>query len=226
MTTGSGMVARAAAIGATPETVIRTTVPLQGSPVAPLPEGLRADFTEHLRWVVAAAFAVPVPQNDPGDHDAGGEAPVTAAACAARRGHCCSRGGETAFLQPADIARWRRRAPQMPPDAIVDWYAGVLPAETIAAGCVYQAAAAAPRARRSEHATPITAGRCRRCTSVFRVAPGRADARVVMIVDDEAADEARGVVGWSAATGPGRLCGHPACRPAAHRAARSQDVCR
>ena len=218
------VVARAAAaIGGAPDTVIRATVPWQGSPVAPLAGGRRADFAEHLRWIVAEAFAGPAPQPEALEGPAAreavrAEAPVTASACAACRGHCCSRGGETAFLQPADIARWRRRAPELAPEAIVDWYLGMLPAETIAAGCVYQAAdgCALPRERRSEHCNTYY---CRSLQMLHerlggaagRAADANADARVVMIVDDEGANEARGVVGWSAATG---AVGFVAVRPA------------
>jgi hypothetical protein len=96
---------------------------------------------------------------------------------------------------------------------MVDWYLGMLPAETIAAGCVYQAAGgcALPRARRSEHCNTHHCRPLQTLHERLASAPGRADARVVMIVDDEAADEARGVVGWSAATGP---VGFVAVRPA------------
>ncbi len=206
------VVARAAAaIAATPATVVRATIPWQGSPVAPLSEERRADLAEHLRLIVADAFAAPLPQSAAQDDLAEREAaerdepPLTATACAACRGQCCSRGGTTAFLEPADIARWRRRDPHAPPDEIVDWYLGMLPDETIAAGCVFQSGTgcALPRERRSDHCNTFY---CRSLQTLHERVEGagqtRADASVVMIVDDEAADEARGVVGWSAATGP------------------------
>lgn len=193
----------AAAIDAAPETVVRATIPWQGSPVAPLSAARRADFAEHLRWIVGEAFAGPVPQDDLSERIAAeaDEAPFSATACAACRGQCCSRGGTTAFLQPADIARWRQRAPETPPDEIVDWYLGRLPAETIAEGCVFQAAEGCvlPRDRRSDHCNTFY---CRSLQTLHERLDGVEDARVVMIVDDEAADAARGVVGWSAATGP------------------------
>jgi hypothetical protein len=210
------VVARAAAaIDATPVTIVRGTIPWQGSPVAPLAPERRADFAEHLRWIVAEAFARPVPRDGLAERQAAeaDETPLTATACAACRGQCCSRGGTTGFLQPADIGRWRQRAPETPPDEIVDWYLGVLPQETIAGACVFQAASgcALPRERRSDHCNTFYCRSLQTLHERLEEAGGPVDgARVVMIVDDEAADEARGVVGWSAATGP---IGFVAIRP-------------
>lgn len=219
----AAVVARAAAaIDATPETVVRATIPWQGSPVAPLSDERRGDFAEHLRWIVAEAFARPAPQDDLSEREAAeaDEAPLTATACAACRGHCCSRGGTTAFLQATDIARWRQRAPETPPDEIVDWYLGMLPGETIAEACVFQGGdgCALPRDRRSDHCNAFYCRSLQNLHERLAEFAGSAaglratlDTKVVMIVDDEAADEARGVVGWSAATGP---VGFVAVRPA------------
>jgi hypothetical protein len=202
------VVARAAAaIGATPGTVVRATIPWQGRPVEPLPEARRAAFAEHLGAIVAEAFAGPVPQDDLSaraelEQD---ESPLTGVACAACRGQCCRRGGTAAFLQAADIARWRQREPGATAEEIAGWYLGMLPAETIAEACVFQAAkgCALPRDRRNDacnryHCESLEALRAR----IADLGGKESDHKVVMIVDDAAADEARGVVGWSAATGP------------------------
>jgi hypothetical protein len=208
------VVARAvAAIGVTPETVVRGTVPWQGNAVAPLPDDRRDEFAGHLRGIVADAFSRPIPQEDLAAREAGerDEAPVTQTACAACRGHCCSRGGTTAFLQPGDVARWRQRAPGVTSDEIIGWYLGQLPRETIADACVFQSAAGCtlPRDRRSDRCNSFY---CKGLEALHaRLAETGGAPRVVMIVDDEAADEARGVVGWSAATGP---VGFVAIRPA------------
>jgi hypothetical protein len=131
------------------------------------------------------------------------ETPLTATACAACRGLCCGGGGTTAHLQPADIARWRQRAPAATAAEVVDWYLGRLPAETVAGACVFQAegGCALPRDRRSDR---CNSHYCRPLQSLRERVDAlgqEGDPMVVMIVDDEAADEARGVVGWSAATG-------------------------
>ncbi len=197
------MVARAAAaIGAAPETVLRATVPWQGRAVEPLPEARRAEFADHLREIVAEAFSRPVPQDDPGRNEAERDVPpLVATACAACRGQCCSRGGTTAFLQATDIARWRQRDPEATAEEVLDWYLGMLPAESIGDACVFQGAqgCALPRDRRGD---PCNAYHCRSLRILRELIVGESDPKVVLVVDDAAEDEARGVVGWSAATGP------------------------
>lgn len=205
----------AAAIGATPEGVVRATIPWQGRPVEPLPEQWRKEFAKHLRSIVAEAFARPAPLDDVAEsaeraENERAETPLTAAACAACRGQCCSRGGTTAFLDPTDIARWRQRVPAISGDEIIDRYLGMLPRDSVAGGCVFQAAhgCALPRDRRNDACNRYY---CRSLKGLRERVAGQSDPRVVMLVDDEAADEARGVVGWSAATGP---VGFVAVRPA------------
>lgn len=193
----------AAAIGAASESVVRATIPWQGSPAEPLTAERRTDFAEHLRRIVADAFAQPAPEDDLSEREAAekDEAPLSATACAACRGQCCRGGGTTAFLRQADIARWRQRAPGTTAEDVVDWYLGMLPAETIADACVFQATkgCALPRDRRSDRCNTYY---CRSLQTLRERVGAAGDDKVVMVVDDEAADEAKGVVGWSATTGP------------------------
>lgn len=198
------VVAKAAAeIGAAPDEVVRGRIPWQGSAVHPLDDGRRADFAEHLREIVAEAFDGEVPRDDLSARETNErpEAPVTAVACAACRGLCCTRGGNTGLLRAADIARWRQREPEVTAEEVVGWYMERLPAETVHDGCVYQSASgcALPRDRRSDSCNTYYCRSLEMLREALQVAGD--DPKVVMIVDDEDADAAKGVVGWSAARG-------------------------
>lgn len=131
-------------LGATREQASVVVTPYQDRPIEPLPEARRAAFRAHLEEIAAAAFGDDAASDDMADPDGREkhekpEPAVVAGACGTCQGHCCQRGGDTALLLPADLARYRRRHPEATPEQIVETYLEQLPAESTRDGCVYQA---------------------------------------------------------------------------------------
>ncbi|HET7408977.1 MAG TPA: hypothetical protein VFJ13_02140 [Paracoccaceae bacterium] len=198
----SEVAAAAAGIGGDPESAVRATLPWQGKPLAPqLPER-RTAFEEHLRRIVDKAFAGPVPEGDePGRAGIeADEAPVLATACAICSGRCCDRGGTTGMLEAAEIARWRRRAPQATPDEAIAAYTALLPAESVAGSCVYLGAAGCglPRPMRANWCNRF---QCRERAGLQSDLAEAGDDRALMIANDSDNNRPGGIGGWSAAAG-------------------------
>jgi len=153
----AGIDAALADLGATREGASVVVTPFQGRPVEPLPESRRAAFRAHLEEIAAAAFDDTADSGglaDAEDH-AKHERPepaVVAGACGTCQGHCCQRGGDTALLLPADMARYRRENPGASAAQVVEAYLAYLPGESTRDGCVYQAArgCALPRTLRQD----------------------------------------------------------------------------
>lgn len=145
---GTHVDAALAELDAPRETVSIAIVPWQDRPVEPLPEARRAAFRAHLEEIAALAFAPgnaegepEKAESEPGDRQEGPEPPVVVAACSTCQGHCCARrGGDTALLLPADLARYRQRHPDRTTEGIIEAYLAHLPATSTRDGCVYQAA--------------------------------------------------------------------------------------
>ena len=77
---------------------------------------------------------------------------AAAAACAACRGHCCRNGGNTAYLDEAELARVRRSLPNLTRDELVAAYVAAVPLEAYAGSCIFHAAHGCnlPREMRSQ----------------------------------------------------------------------------
>ena len=190
----------AEAVGGTAETAIPAKVPFQAAPITPLPEERRAAFEKHLRWITARAFTEEVKELDLSyreelDQD---EPALVDAACGSCQGGCCALGGTTGFLQDVDIERWRARDPEATAEQIIDYYLGMVPAETTEDACIYQGAQGCvlPRANRNDQCNAFY------CKSLKLLQEKIAEAttdKVVIIADDNS--EARSVSGWSPETG-------------------------
>jgi hypothetical protein len=120
-------------------------VPLNGRPLAALPESRRQRFAQHLLNTIEAAFyadgaaspapAVASPGAEPEPYR-GEPAAVLAEACAACGGRCCLNGGDTAYLSPAAILRLRRRHPEATAVEVYDAYWSRLPSQAYQDSCV------------------------------------------------------------------------------------------
>lgn len=77
---------------------------------------------------------------------------VMISACMACRGHCCSRGGEHAYLDRNTMLRYLQGHPEASADDVVELYLSHLVSRTMTDGCVYQHAdgCVLPRALRSD----------------------------------------------------------------------------
>lgn len=64
---------------------------------------------------------------------------VLGAACGLCGGYCCNTGGNTAWLEPASIARLFRQAPSVARDGIVEHYLCHLPETSYENSCIYHA---------------------------------------------------------------------------------------
>jgi hypothetical protein len=106
--------------------------------LAPLPAARRRSFTRYLAEAIAEAFADPVPAAPRTAPDlAPAQAQLAAAACACCRGHCCSRGGEHAYLDADTIRRLRRAEPGLTRAAILAGYRAALGREAYEGSCVF-----------------------------------------------------------------------------------------
>lgn len=65
--------------------------------------------------------------------------PVLGAACGLCGGYCCNTGGNTAWLEPATIARLLRQAPPVAENSVVENYLEHLPAISYENSCIYHA---------------------------------------------------------------------------------------
>ncbi|MEO1493166.1 MAG: hypothetical protein AAFV19_13510 [Pseudomonadota bacterium] len=202
----------AAAIDATPETIIRSKIPYQPAPVIPLPEERKAEFEEHLRGVVESAFAEEISDTDFSYREKlEADLPdVVDTACSACKGGCCAVAGTTAYLEYRDIDRWRQRQPDVTPDEIVDYYVGMLPEEATEDACMFQSATGCvlPRDKRNDQCHTFY---CKALKDLSEALSTSEDGKVVFIADEEG--EANSITAWSPSTG--RVPLEKAARPAA-----------
>ncbi|MGH7041404.1 MAG: hypothetical protein ACREFY_04640 [Acetobacteraceae bacterium] len=106
--------------------------------LAPLPRMRRRAFTRHLTEAIAEAVAAPATSPiRPEPPIAPGLAALAGAACACCRGHCCSRGGEHAYLDADTIRRLRRAEPGLGRAAILARYRAALGPESYEGSCVF-----------------------------------------------------------------------------------------
>lgn len=130
-----------------------TVIPSFGGGLSELPSDRVERFLEYLRGVIRDVFAEPFdPPGAPlpsgaepdspgpfaGEGGQGGP-PVSlfAAACALCRGHCCSRGGEHAYISAETIRRFRARHPDATPEDVVAAYLAHIPPRTFTDSCVF-----------------------------------------------------------------------------------------
>ncbi len=205
-----------AAIDATPETIVRSKIPYQSSPVATLPVERKEEFEKHLRWIVARAFTEEVGTADLSYRDELEREmhDVLDTACSACKGGCCATAGSTAFLQDVDVHRWRQRNPEATEDEVVDYYLGMLPDEATEDACVFQGAdgCVLPRDKRNDQCHSFY---CKSLRDVQEQLMESETGKIVYIATEDG--EAKGIVAWSPATG--RVPLDKAARPAEEPAA-------
>jgi hypothetical protein len=68
------------------------------------------------------------------------EATTFADACAACRGHCCSKGGNDAYLDENAIAQAWARHPRLSKRALMQRYLDAIPKKAFADSCIFHAA--------------------------------------------------------------------------------------
>jgi hypothetical protein len=90
-------------------------------------EGLFADVSR------PRAKAVDAPEQKP-------EATTFADACAACRGHCCSKGGNDAYLDEKAIAQAWARHPRLGKRGLMQLYLDAIPKRAFADSCIFHAA--------------------------------------------------------------------------------------
>ncbi len=106
--------------------------------LVPLPAARRRAFTRHLTEAIAEAVGDPAaPPSKPEPPLAPGLTTLAGAACACCRGHCCSRGGEHAYVDADTIRRLRRTEPDLGRAAILGRYRAALGPESYEGSCVF-----------------------------------------------------------------------------------------
>jgi len=122
-----------------------------------------AAFLEGLFAEVSrpAAKRVDTPKQKP-------EATTFADACAACRGHCCSKGGNDAYLDESAIAQAWARYPRLSKRALMHLYLDSIPKRAFADSCIFHAAdgCSLPRSLRA----PVSEAYL--CAPLLRVAKG------------------------------------------------------
>ena len=68
------------------------------------------------------------------------EATTFAAACAACRGHCCSKGGNDAYLDENAVAQAWARHPRLSKRSLMQLYLDAIPKKAFADSCIFHAA--------------------------------------------------------------------------------------
>ena len=208
-TTMAPAVATAAeAIGATPDTIVRSKIPYQSNPIVPLSEERRAKFETHLRSITQAAFTEDAPTQDLGYRDQIVQDPpdVLATACTACKGGCCALGGNTGFLQTVDVDRWRQEQPEATEDDFVDYYIGMLPDEVTDDACVFQGpeGCTLPRTKRNDQCNTFY---CKSLKTLQENLMESETGKVVFIASER--QEVHGVVAWSPETARVPLTAQP-----------------
>ena len=144
--------------------------------LGPLPAARRRAFTRHLTEAIAEAFAEPAaPPNRPEPPIAPALATLAGAACACCRGHCCSRGGEHAYVDADTIRRLRRAEPGLGRAAILARYRSMLGPESYEGSCVFHGPAGCrlDRALRSDLCNTFYCTEIKRFLRAHPEAPSR-----------------------------------------------------
>ncbi len=142
-------------------------VPCYEPRVANLPEMRRRRFRDHLNEQISLAVAssskVPASRtsDEPTSHeyrDTLHPTPVHSAllaqACGTCAGHCCSQGGDRAWLDTSAIQRYREGQDGIRPREILEAYLARLPQKSCRGSCVYHTATGCALPR------PMRAGIC------------------------------------------------------------------
>lgn len=168
--------------------------------LGPLTAARRRAFTRHLSEAIAEAFAEPAaPPPRPAPPIGPAQVALAGAACACCRGHCCSRGGEHAYLDADTIRRLRRAEPELGRGAILARYRAMLGPESYEGSCVFHGPAGCrlDRALRSDLCNTFY------CTEIKRFLLAHPDAppRTLLLAHD--GTEARRVAVHRAGRAPG-----------------------
>ena len=142
---------------AEPDVYRVTVIPSFAGGLSEMPADRVERFLVNLRGVIRDVFAEPfeprpAPQpsaaepSAPGPiaaetcrppDEAGPPASLFASACALCRGHCCSRGGEHAYISTETIRRFRERTPDATPEDVAAAYLAHIPPRTFTDSCVF-----------------------------------------------------------------------------------------
>lgn len=114
-------------------------VPLRSNRV----EALR----QHLEQIVAEARTLPIREDESNETSATTNGinakqaglPALGAACGLCGGHCCATGGDSAWLEPNTIRRFRYQLSPVADTRIIEHYLGFLPDYGYENSCIYHA---------------------------------------------------------------------------------------
>jgi len=106
-------------------------------PVTPLPRARRHAFLAHLVRVARDAFAHPHVIDAPPGVPTPDDAALLGRACATCGGHCCSHGGDRAFVSADTVRRYAAEHPAVRASHVVRAYARRLRGDTHDGSCVF-----------------------------------------------------------------------------------------
>lgn len=172
-------------------------VPYNGKGLAPLPEVRRMAFEAHLTKIAEEGFAVDEPRKLAAPEGRQSidrpESPVTDAACATCLGNCCKAGGPSwAFLDVAEVCRFRVANPGADADAFRQFYLSFLPEESVPDNCVYQSGTGCTLERR-DRASLCNSFLCRGVNRLLADSGRQAGTLTAIIAHEEGAPRAIGL---------------------------------
>ena len=187
-------------IGAEGDDFVRCKLPYQSNGIVALEDEQKKAFEDHLRWITARAFTEEIPDSDLSYRDdlEREQHDVLDTACSACRGGCCATAGSGAFLQDADIKRWRQRNPDGTEEQVVEEYLNMLPEQVIEEGCVFQGpeGCVMPRSMRSDQCHTFY---CKSLKTLQEQLMESEHGRTVFVADKDRVPVS--VTGWSPDTG-------------------------
>lgn len=122
-------------------------IPTNDATTSRLPNTRRRRLTEHVRKLVDTieqSDSARTVRQSLGRQDAEfdePETPILEHACATCRGHCCQTGGDHAYLDSTDVARFWATRPNASGASIVRAYVAALPPRSYAGSCVFHGSA-------------------------------------------------------------------------------------
>jgi hypothetical protein len=130
-----------------PPSTPMATLPTNDARLAPLPEGRRRTFRDHLNRLISEAAAArftrdaEVPDSPhptfPDLHASQAELAVLGNGCGVCLGKCCLGGGTHAYLDARSVHRFMEDRPELRPREILERYLETLPARTYEGSCVF-----------------------------------------------------------------------------------------
>jgi hypothetical protein len=139
-----------------PNSYVTVIVPVNRTPLVPLPRKRRSRFAKKLIQLAETALEEPSPEPASGLYSEEEESwalPILGSACAICQGRCCLKGGTHAHLDVATICRYLNQHPAASSRDILAAYCRLLARETYRNSCVFHAAVGCTLPRQMRSAT-------------------------------------------------------------------------